>query len=288
MESLHETRTLGARLRERLQGGTAERREQAPAESEAAVERVYVVVHEPCVFLRERPDVTSRSAGIRFRGAEVRAVGEPKDGWLTLADGGGYVLADGRSLGLGPLLRPLPPPTARDELSKLPPLAVLAADGLCNRLRIVLSFATIARQRGRPLLVLWPVVNVCNGRFEDAFAPIEGVTFVEKLPAEMRAQFAPSSSDFHPDVKRLGEDACNRCFALLRPSEAVARRVDANLRALRSAQLHPETASSFISMHIRRTDHWGSEITDDDFAAFALRHPASSIFLATDNATTQA
>ena len=47
----------------------------------------------------------------------------------------------------------------------------------------------------------------------------------------------------------------------------------------------------FLALHIRRTDHYaaplGAHTTDDDFESFADRHPAHTIYLATDNAATQ-
>jgi len=50
----------------------------------------------------------------------------------------------------------------------------------------------------------------------------------------------------------------------------------------------------FISVHIRRTDHWGSGIAnteiphaDEIFASFMDAHPEYRIHLATDNAETQ-
>lgn len=112
-----------------------------------------VVVHNPCVFVRERPDARSESLARKMHGDDFLVVGEETpSGWLKLHDAEGWVLRDGSQVGLGVLLRALPPPPLPPP-PDLPPLAVMATDGLGNRLRVVLSFARIARERGRPLLV---------------------------------------------------------------------------------------------------------------------------------------
>ena len=43
-----------------------------------------------------------------------------------------------------------------------------------------------------------------------------------------------------------------------------------------------------MSLHVRRTDHWGSAVTDDDFRAFVAREAdCGAAYLATDNRRTQ-
>ena len=44
---------------------------------------------------------------------------------------------------------------------------------------------------------------------------------------------------------------------------------------------------TFISMHVRRTDHWGSTITDSDFLAFSDTWPTHTVLIATDSQQTQ-
>ena len=242
----------------------------------------YVVVHSPCVYVRSEPDTSSERVGIRWPGDELECVGERGD-WLQLACGQGWVLRDGGSLGLGQLLRPCAE-VCRDSgtvslaSAARPPLLVLATDGLCNRLRVALSFALVARRQNRPLVVVWPINSVCPGGFTEAFEPLDGVSFVEEAPRGVRPQFPPRSHDFHPDV-RGGDDELG-CYRLLQPTPGVQSRVQQNVAAL----------GSFISLHIRRTDHWGSTATDDDFADFVDAHKSAypCAYLATDNAVTQA
>ena len=56
-------------------------------------------------------------------------------------------------------------------------------------------------------------------------------------------------------------------------------------KALRLAQLGP----SYLSVHLRRTDHWGGPASDAEFVAFVATSATSErkVFLATDNAETQ-
>lgn len=131
------------------------------------------------------------------------------------------------------------------------------------------------------LLRQWPVANVCPGHFTDAFEALPGVTFTEHIDRlGIRPQFAPGSHDFHREVRVCGERACTECYTILKPSEAVRARVDATL-----AELGP----SYLSVHLRRTDHWGGPATDEEFVAFVAAHATTGrkVFLATDNADTQ-
>ena len=124
--------------------------------SSAPHRRRFVVVHSPAVFIREQPSTTAQSCGTMILGSDFLVEGnETPDGWLKLADADGWVLRDGGVLGLGELLKEMPkrPSDCEQASSVLPPFCVMATDGLCNRLRVVLSFAKIAQERGRELTV---------------------------------------------------------------------------------------------------------------------------------------
>ena len=247
-----------------------------------------VVVHKPSILVRGERSTSSPYVLSYRTGDEIEIVADGEvDGWLRLTNQRGWVLRDGAHLGFGLLVVPLPPLTARSELAALPPLTVRAVDGLCNRLRVVLSYAAVARRHGRRLLVWWPLINVCDGRFTDAFMPLEGVSFVEDIgdfPDGLVPSFSPASHDFHPLLKAEGEQACTSAFEALTPNAVVGARVAANVGELRAP---PFEANGFVALHIRRTDHWGSQLTDDDFGAFVRAHPSHAVYLATDNAITQ-
>ena len=235
----------------------------------------FVVVHQPCIKVRAQPSSSASVIRYKMWGTELR-ISRSDAGWLKLADEDGWVLQDGHSLGLGVLLQALPAPGSTHGLP-LPPSIVLCTDGLCNRLRVVLSFALIAKRTERPLIVVWPLNSVCEQRFTDGFEPLPGVTFLDKVSESMpRPQFCPPSHDFHPVVKAAREESL--CYEALAPNDTVKQRVAANVSAL---------APCFISMHIRRTDHWGSTCSDVDFESFMDTHSNGHAYLATDNAQTQ-
>ena len=249
--------------------------------TETTGRRRVIVVHSGCVFVRQQPRIAAAQLGRRFCGEDFLVSGVEQDGWLKLADDDGWILRDGCRAGVkGDLVIPLPP-VGPDGLvpSTLPALYVMATDGLGNRLRVVLSFAAIAAERGRRLRVLWPVNNVCPGRFEDAFEPLPNVTFVDQHDDSLpRPRFPPPSHDFHPELKVRGEQAVSEAYRALRPTPAVHARVHAILE---------ELGASFLSLHLRRTDHWGGPDTDEAFMDYVDAQPRQHVFLATDNAATQ-
>ena len=118
----------------------------------------FVVVH-PSIHIRELPDTTSAKIGTLFAGDEVVVLRE--DGkWLELAEKNnrretnGWVLRDGSSLGLGVLLRPLPPPPqARSGAQHVghhptPPLRVQRLALRRSRARPVARAHPLARTHG--------------------------------------------------------------------------------------------------------------------------------------------
>ena len=70
------------------------------------------VVHKPYVYIREARDTQSHRLGYKWSGETVRCSGEV-GGWLKLADEDGWMLRDGRHVGLGELLVPAHGPEFR-------------------------------------------------------------------------------------------------------------------------------------------------------------------------------
>ena len=66
---------------------------------------LFEVVHGPLVAIREQPDVAARCLGAKKKAEVVR--GTVHNGWLKVEDNGGFMLIDGRSVGLGKLLAPV-------------------------------------------------------------------------------------------------------------------------------------------------------------------------------------
>ena len=253
-------------------------RETATAEGST---RRFRVVHKPCVYVRQTASTSAQRLGTKWPGDTVVAEEGASNGdWLKLVGEEGWVLRDGSSIGLGMLLEALPnPPPGGGPLPSAAewPLIVMCSDGLCNRLRVVLSYALVAQWEGRPLTIVWPRTKECShGLFADAFAPLPNVTFVETAPQGVRPAFPPNSHDFHPLVK--GTAAEDQCYALLALRPELAATVEACVR---------QCGPHFASVHIRRTDHWGSEVTDTDFERFVGNYPRHNVFIATDSRDTQ-
>lgn len=145
---------------------------------------------------------------------------------------------------------------------------VRAFGGLANRLRVVLSY----RHTFGPLEVVWhPDGEIAHGRFSDVFAPIDGVTFLDEgLCGTKTLDPYPHARDgwrfLYRDLK-------------LKPEHAV--RVEA------------ERERPYAAIHVRRTDHvamakaLGGYVEDEEFFAWMGR-VNMPVFIATDNATTQA
>ena len=183
-------------------------------------------------------------------------------------------------------------PASADAL----PLLVSADGGLCNKLRVVLSYRRVARARGRTLEVLWVQSDHCPGRFDELFEPVAGVAFAHdavELSAACQAAFWQRSLPVsmlgacfacHPSVR--GTDAEVEMWRELRPLPAIAQAVAAKLALL------TEGGKEFVAVHIRRTDmdaHLGpNRITHDtEYARFIGAHLGANVYIATDNATTQ-
>jgi hypothetical protein len=251
----------------------------------------FIVIAEPLLVVRSVPSHDGEYVTHKLPGDVVmcqRCVDDGRDGWLRLMGEDGWLLA--RSGGV-PTMRRIAdgaPMTDVWALQAAYPVVITAFDGLCNRLRVVLSFALVARARRRPLIVVWPLsTEAAFGRFTDAFEPIDGVIFVDERPARGGAKYychpTPAACDFHEDVKGTADE--DECYHLLRPNDTVRHAVRVAVeRVVRAA---PD--GRFVAVHVRRTDHWGSTVTDDDFARFLHRHVAdgSHAFIATDNWQTQ-
>ena len=81
------------------------------------------------------------------------------------------------------------------------PMVIAVAEGLCNRLRAVLSYRLVAHEAGRPLHVVWAKDGFCPGYFDELFLPIPGVRFVKALPADRTASSVHVATDTHASVK---------------------------------------------------------------------------------------
>jgi len=159
---------------------------------------------------------------------------------------------------------------------------VVAEAGLGNKLRVVLSYLDVARRRGQKLVVFWRLSPECDATFDELYEPLDGVRFLHALPPNL--PIVPRGAyDTHPELQFSERESA--MYAQLRPRPSISARVAARLKAFGGAE--------FCAIHVRRTDHaelFGerSPCRDVDFYAFCDRHDPMPIFLATDNAATQA
>mmetsp|Transcript_74078 Transcript_74078/g.123739 ORF Transcript_74078/g.123739 Transcript_74078/m.123739 type:complete len:396 (+) Transcript_74078:132-1319(+) len=138
-----------------------------------------------------------------------------------------------------------------------PPLVVCADAGLCNKLRVVLSHALVARESGRPLLVVWEPAEWCPGRFSDVFEAIDDVFFVD-LTVPLHPHY--EGCDVPAAIKHTAREL--EGYRLLVPIDAIRQAVAANVAECGGP-------GRFVAVHIRRTDHKCKEQTSDqEFFSF--------------------
>ena len=139
--------------------------------------------------------------------------------------------------------------------------------GLCNRLRVILSY----KRTHRDLDVVWPANDEVTGaRFEDVFEPLRGVRFHHEGTAdfwtnESEKGIAPAWEDLYP-----------------------LPRVTSVVSGLQRANGMP-----YIQIHVRRMDVTylakaaGHMTSDQDFADWVKNRPGFPLYISCDNRETQ-
>lgn len=149
-------------------------------------------------------------------------------------------------------------------------MRVQVIGGLCNRLRVMISYLIVARRLGESLEVFWYPHVACPTLFRELF---------EATPADcvirdgvIAPQGTETTCSRHKDA---GAEASWRpvIAEVLRPLPALQARIDAGLAAL---------GPDFTALHIRRTDHNANYDQDAAFAAFAASG-TGRVFVAADN-----
>lgn len=138
-------------------------------------------------------------------------------------------------------------------------LVVEVRQGLCNRLRVLMSASHLAERYGRELIVCWRADENCGARFGDLFTnpiaetdalPNHPPPLTYSPPAEV-AQAVQSAdpvvclSDCHWLVTDGEERATVPYFLALRPVEAVTEAVEATAAQFRGR---------IVGVHVRRGD----------------------------------
>lgn len=190
-------------------------------------------------------------------------------------------------------------------------MLICVQEGLCNRIRAVLSYQRVAQEAGRLLVVAWPPNEYCDGPFLDLFNPLTGVRFCfepaelpnglqlrqehlmcaglstlhptplpearRRLTDERRSNRGANSFECHPTIKGTRQEA--RMYSQLTPLKGLLAEIERRKCAC--------GAPNFVAAHVRRTDHWTAGITkeqqtsDESIARFFDAHPRDQIYLAT-------
>jgi len=167
------------------------------------------------------------------------------------------------------------------ELTNMKPnkITIWPTGGLCNRLRVVLSYLEEARLQNKELCVIWDTDKYCNGYFLDYFEPIDNVTFYTSSKSNFKVDY--KGCDWHPDHPFWIK---HKTYKQLVPLPAIQDKIKSNILQL---------GKNYISVHIRRTDHTelakknNAFTTDDEFFNFINNYnQIQSLYIATDNETT--
>ena len=187
---------------------------------------------------------------------------------------------------VGRLLRELQrPPQMLPEIEALrlgSPLVVRAVGGMCNRLRVVLTWRRVAEQKRQPLVVEWLQSSGCPGDFDEFWTlPNEPPVHIVRDAASLLAHPGLQMDDSCRPHPAIGEDdtpASAACYAALSPRSDL----------LEEAAAIAGRLGRFVALHVRRTDHkYGAKEDDDEYEAFVEQFGGAGVFLATDNVETQ-
>jgi len=141
--------------------------------------------------------------------------------------------------------------------------------GLCNRLRVILSFM----EKYNNFDIYWPKTwDICFQDFTDVFKPLSKLNFIEEKPDKF--DYKGTSS--------IGKYSYKLYYQIV-PIESIKIRINYFLSKL---------GKNFYSCHIRRTDHTETQINtktyiSDEVYIYFIKCSPFKVFLATDNIDTQ-
>ena len=191
---------------------------------------------------------------------------------------------------------------------------VRAKGGLCNKLRVVLSYREAAVvDGGQRLVCVWVINDECPARFAELFEPLDGVTFLDSddpdLEAKLIALGSPHGTTMkrdmrtHPAIAALGATSEAERWMSEREANMYLQLVPVLAIRRVIAETKGRCDVDYAAVHVRRTDHvalWGVSTPDAEFFAFLDRalpfldtlqpatKPLSAVYVATDNAASQA
>ena len=148
--------------------------------------------------------------------------------------------------------------------------------GLCNRLRVILSWRKYCIAHNTPCKILWELEEACNGYFSDYFQPIPDVEFIDSLQNNQKIDV--ETYNINEDFNLTNED-----FKLLKPKNEIQQILDSELNKLSN--------QDFIAVHIRRTDlknhlykkGFDFNMLNSIIISFINNHDNKLIYCASDN-----
>lgn len=151
------------------------------------------------------------------------------------------------------------------------PYQIIPVGGLCNCLRVLLSWKQKAESEGRKLNVYWTITVACNGRFSKYFEPLSNVQIFEWEPSPDRT------------IDYNGFNACG-------PFDAKSLQLQPRLQ--QQVDAFKLQLGEYDAIHVRRTDLTPAAVRDgnyiDDSAFFTfIESSERPVYLATDNRETQ-
>ena len=180
------------------------------------------------------------------------------------------------------------------DLNPMKALVVEVREGLCNRLRVLVSACYLARRYGRELILCWRPDHKCGARFGDLFTNLMGET--DSLPEYPRPRMGIPPDELARAIQSPDPIVCVReCHWLV--AEMDQRKTIEHFRALRPVDAVTRAADAIaarfpgwtIGVHVRRGDFAPHLLKRHDLKLPALERYFAyldnwrgAIFLATD------
>jgi hypothetical protein len=146
--------------------------------------------------------------------------------------------------------------------------------GLCNRLRVIVSYLLVARSKKEKLIVFWMPHAACPALFQDLFVAPTATDLEIRDSAVGQRESTTVTCYRHPEAPPEAE-WLPTVMEVLAPLPALQTRIDELLVAL---------GPNFTAVHIRRTDHNSNYDKDADYVTFDAAG-SGKVFAATDNIT---
>jgi hypothetical protein len=149
--------------------------------------------------------------------------------------------------------------------------------GLCNKLRVLLSYNDYALKIKKKLLVLWNKSDMCNGYFLDYFYPIKNINFIYVNNDTVKNYKIDYEGCMWHDDHKLSKKMYKKLRILPYIEEKMKKIIYNN---------------KFNAIHVRRTDHTevakkhNSYTSDEEFIDF-IKKSEDKVYVATDNNKTQ-